>query len=223
MIDPNTYWGAWMTDFTLRSRFHNPTGWDPAAPVALYLPLGEAGDFSHPEALAYIDGALRRLRPLPSGNSATRALARRTVPPAGAAWLDRPGRHLGPGEPGTKLFMRACAVVQIDQPTRDFIATARVALGIADALERKRAGSRPPAQRAGRGLQSLDTREPFGAAFYASVPPAHAVLRAGIEKPARRWMSSIVATGHAHIDVAWLWTLGQTRAKPAAPSIPSCA
>ena len=32
------------------------------------------------------------------------------------------------GDPFTKLYMRQCAVVQIHQPTRDFIALARVAL-----------------------------------------------------------------------------------------------
>ena len=59
----------------------------------------------------------------------------------------------------------------------------------------------------------LDTREPFGEAFYASVPPAYAALRDGIAKAGPPLTSSSTATGHAHIDVAWLWTLGQTRRK----------
>ena len=56
VIEPDTYWGSWMTDFALRGHFRVPADWEPEYPVALYLPLGEAGDFSHPEALAYIDG-----------------------------------------------------------------------------------------------------------------------------------------------------------------------
>ena len=59
----------------------------------------------------------------------------------------------------------------------------------------------------------LDLREPFGDAFYASVPAAHAALQTGIEKAGAPMDVSIVATGHAHIDVAWMWTLGQTRRK----------
>ena len=55
-IPPNTYWGTWLTDFVLRTIFEIPAHWDAEVPVALYLPLGEAGDFSHPETLAYIDG-----------------------------------------------------------------------------------------------------------------------------------------------------------------------
>ena len=56
-IEPGTYWGTWVTDFMLRTRFRVPADWDAASPAAIYLPLGEAGDFSHPETLAYIDGA----------------------------------------------------------------------------------------------------------------------------------------------------------------------
>jgi alpha-mannosidase len=55
-IPPNSYWGTWVTDFALRTRFQVPAEWDADRPVALYLPMGEAGDFSHPEVLAYIDG-----------------------------------------------------------------------------------------------------------------------------------------------------------------------
>src|SRR5687768_12901089 len=56
VLQPHGYWGSWTTDFLLRTTFQVPADWGAAAPVALYLPLGEAGDFSHPEALAYIDG-----------------------------------------------------------------------------------------------------------------------------------------------------------------------
>ena len=56
VIEPNTYWGTWITDFMLRGEFSIPEEWDPAAPVALFLPIGETGDFLHPEALVYIDG-----------------------------------------------------------------------------------------------------------------------------------------------------------------------
>jgi alpha-mannosidase len=55
-IDAHEYWGAWMQNFVLRTKFAIPEDWDKSRPVALSLPLGEAGDFSHPEALAYMDG-----------------------------------------------------------------------------------------------------------------------------------------------------------------------
>src|ERR1051326_3769209 len=55
-ISLNEYWGTWNQDFVLRTSFAIPEDWDASQPTALYLGLGEAGDFSHPEALAYIDG-----------------------------------------------------------------------------------------------------------------------------------------------------------------------
>jgi alpha-mannosidase len=55
-VNPNEYWGSWMQDFILRTTFVIPDEWGKGQPIALYLPVGEAGDFSHPEALAYIDG-----------------------------------------------------------------------------------------------------------------------------------------------------------------------
>jgi len=213
VIEPNTYWGRWMTDFVLRTHFQVPDDWDPEAPVALYLPLGEAGDFSHPEALAYIDG-------IPYA-ACDRHHQEILLP---ARWRD--GRsHLlalhgwtGLGgwrqeEPETKLFMHSCAVVQIDQPTRDFIATARVALGVAENLDENDPAKGHLLNALDEAFKILDTREPFGDRFYASVAAAHAALREGIAKAGPPLDVNIVATGHAHIDVAWLWTLGQTRRK----------
>ena len=55
-LTPNSYWGKWFTDFVMRTQFQVPDDWERDIPIALYLPLGTAGDFSHPEALAYVDG-----------------------------------------------------------------------------------------------------------------------------------------------------------------------
>ena len=109
--------------------------------------------------------------------------------------------------------MTPCAVVQIDQPTRDFVATARVAQGIADNLPEDSPQKGMLLNALDDAFKLLDLREPIGDDFYASVPDAHAVLKQGIEKAGAPMDVSIVATGHAHIDVAWLWTLGQTRRK----------
>ncbi|MCK4450652.1 MAG: alpha-mannosidase, partial [Anaerolineae bacterium] len=212
-IEPNAYWGQWMTDFALRTHFQVPADWDPDVPVALYLPLGEAGDFSHPEFLAYIDGtpyaACDRhhqeiLLPARWRTGGSHLLALH-------GWTGLGGDPQG--EPGTKLFMRPCAVVQIDQLTRDFIATARVALGAANSLDDNDPAKGRLFNAMDEAFKVLDTRQPFGEHFYASVAPAHAALRAGIQRAGPPLDVDIVATGHAHIDVAWLWTLGQTRRK----------
>jgi alpha-mannosidase len=213
VVEPDTYWAGWSTDFTLRTHFTVPAEWPADAPVALHLPIGTAGDFSHPEALVCIDG---------TAYAACDRHHQEVLLPA--RWCD--GRdHLlalhgwtGLGgalrrQPEHRLFMRPCAVVQIDQTTRSFLATARVALGIANALEAHSPARGHLLNALDTACQLLETREPFGEAFYASVPAAHAALKAGIGQAGPPLAVDIVATGHAHIDVAWLWTLGQTRRK----------
>src|SRR5215210_1063235 len=55
VVPPLTYWGGRNISFVLRGKFIVPTDFDPGSPVELFLPIGDAGDFSHPEALVYVD------------------------------------------------------------------------------------------------------------------------------------------------------------------------
>ncbi|HYN89310.1 MAG TPA: alpha-mannosidase, partial [Ardenticatenaceae bacterium] len=209
VIAPPAYWGEWQANFMLRGEFRVPDEWGGDAPVALYLPLGDAGEFTHPDALLYVDGAAYAacdryhqeiLLPEQWRDGHSHALALH-------GWFGRLG------EPGARLFMRPCSVVQIDRATRDFIATARVALGVARILPVQDPTRTALLNALDDAFKRLDTREPFGDRFYASVPAAHELLRAGIERAGPPLDVEVVATGHAHIDVAWLWTLGQTRRK----------
>jgi alpha-mannosidase len=212
-IEPNTYWASWQTDFVLRTSFTVPTTWPTDAPMALFLPLGVAGDFSHPEALAYIDGQAyaacdRHHQEIPllalwrDGHPHLLALHGWTG--LGGSLKSQPERH---------LLMRASAVVGIDQPTRDFLATARVALGIANALDANTPAKGHLLNALDAAFTILDTREPFADAFYDSVPAAHTALQAGLRQAGLPLDVDLIATGHAHIDVAWLWTVAQTQQK----------
>lgn len=214
-IPPNTHWGRPAVNFVLRGAFTVPAEWAPDLPVALYLPLGDAANFSHPEALVYVDGqpfaASDRhhqevLLPPAWADGRPHALALHGWTGLGADWNT---------DPVTPLVMRACAVVQIDPPTREFIAAARVALGAAKALAPEAPARSGVLNALHAAFVALDTREPFGAAFYASVPVALATLRAGLARAGAPLEVGLTATGHAHIDVAWLWTLAQTRQKAA--------
>lgn len=213
IVNPYAYWGGRAINFALRGYFQVPLDWDPAIPAALYLPLTSAKDLTYPDALAYIDGA--------AYTACDRFHQEILLPPC---WRDgQPhllalhgwtgGASLGLRESKTQLMLLPCAVVQLDQPTRDFVATVRVALGVAKSLDENGPARGYLLNALDEAFKCLDTREPLGDAFYASVPAAHAVLRAGIRRAGPPLDVSIVATGHAHIDVAWLWTLGQTRRK----------
>lgn len=211
VIEANTYWAKSKTNFVLRTTFEVPTDWDSSADVALYLPLGEPRSFSHPEALAYIDGVSyatcdRHHQEFRLDERWRDAKAHRL---ALHGWTGNENRD---GEHG-RLLMHAPAVVQIDQPTRDFIATARVALGIAWYLDENSPSRGWLLNALDDAFKMLDVRDPIGDAFYASVAPAHQALKDGIDKAGPPLDVYVSATGHAHIDVAWHWTLGQTRRK----------
>ena len=213
-IQVNEYWGRWKQDFVLRTAFTVPQDWDATRPIALHLPLGEAGDFSHPEALAYIDG-------LPYA-ACDRHHQEVLLKPE---WCDGRQHMLalhgwtGLGgftneNPFTKLYMHKCALVQIHQPTRDFIALARIALEATRDLSDNHPAHPQLFNTLNDAFTTLDTRDPLGnEKFYASVASATQVLKTGIANAGAPLDVVIHATGHAHIDVAWLWTLGQTRRK----------
>lgn len=209
VIASDSYWGHRRTDFVLRSSFEVPEDWVKGAPVALYLPIGNGGDFVHPEALVYIDGVSyaacdryhHEIRLWPEWHDAkTHSLALH-------GWTG-----MG-GEGGDQYFMRSCSLVQIDQATRDFIITARIALETVKVLDENVPARGKLLNALDAAFTLLDTREPFGEAFYASVPEAHRVLRDQIAEAGPPLEATVTGTGHAHIDVAWLWTLGQTRRK----------
>ena len=213
VIKPYSYWGDWRANFTLRTTFQAPADWPADLPIALYLPLGDAGDFSHPEALAYLDGVAYAAcdRHHQEFRLADAYLDGQPHLLALHGWTGMGGWHLPP--PGTQLFMRPCQIVQIDQPTRDFIATARVTLGVSTSIDPNHPAQGHLLNALDEAFKLVDIREPFDEAFYESVPVAHAALKAGIEKAGAALDVRTMATGHAHIDVAWLWTLTQTRRK----------
>lgn len=212
-IAPYTYWGARDFNFMLRSTFSIPVDWPRTQPVALYLPLGDAGDFSHPETLVYIDGEAYA--------ACDRHHQEIRLP---ARWWDGRPHQLelhgwtglmgfGSSEPGHQLLMRPCAVVQIDEATRRFVNTARVALGIAERLDVNAPAKGQLLNALDDAFQQVNLYEPLGAAFYDSISTAQRCLDEGIDNAGAALPVEIVATGHAHIDVAWLWTLDQTRRK----------
>ena len=228
VIEPYTYWGAWQTDFVLRTTLEIPDEWQTAGtelaevaayPLALYLPLGDAGDFSHPEALVYLNetplaGCDRHHQEVRLPDWANlQDWTNLTLTLHGWTGLGGFVPRDEPKQP-TRLFMRPCALVQIHQPLRDFIATARIALETAEILDTNQPARGHLLNGLDAAFQQLDTREPMGGdAFYASIPAAHEALRQAIQQAGPPLDVEVVATGHAHIDVAWLWTLAQTRHK----------
>lgn len=66
----------------------------------------------------------------------------------------------------------------------------------------------------GEAENLLDLREPFSAEFNSSVIKASEYMdKEFYGKLCSRTKPSVVCIGHTHIDIAWLWTIDQTREK----------
>lgn len=213
IIKSNSYWAEWLTDFTLRTYLKIPTGWDVTLPTALHLPLGTSGDFSHPEGLVYLDGqpfaACDRnhqeiLLGPDSCDSHPHLLAIH-------GWTGRQGWQSN--DPGSRPLMGQCSLVQIDAATRDFIKTARVALGVANAIDKNDPAHGRLLHALATTFNALNLQDPMGDDFYNSVQVAYQILQETIATAGSPLDVTLIAIGHAHIDVAWLWTLDQARRK----------
>ena len=209
-IKPNTYWGSSRINFILKTEFRVPENWRTNQPLSLYLPIGVSGDFSHPEALVYIDGLPyaacdRHHQEVPLQEDFTSGKTHYLVLSGWTGSLNE-GKDIA-------LRMGEPALVQIHKPTRDFIALARIALGIADNLD----PSNPTQSRLYTALNEafdlLDIRQPYDDRFYENISSAYQALKSGVQRAGTPLDVEITAIGHAHLDLAWLWTLVQTRQK----------
>lgn len=209
------YWGNWQTNFLMRMHLTTPADWPGSATVALNLPLGDAGDYfnAHPEALIYIDRHpwtatdVRHTRlKLPD---AYRHQQLKELLLHGWTGL---GTSLH-GDHRQRLYLHPISVQLLDEAVREFVILARTAV---DAVQHMQA-DRPEYGRLLNALEAaflqLDTRDPIGDHFYATVPKALETLRKSIAASGNPIDVDIAAVGHAHIDTAWLWPLSQTRQK----------
>ena len=64
-------------------------------------------------------------------------------------------------------------------------------------------------------LVLVDLRQPDSDAFYASLAPAQVAFTAALQGYRHGSRARVIATGHAHIDLAWHWQTIQTRRKGA--------
>ncbi len=205
-LAPGDAWGQRDQTFTLRTTFRVPTDWEP--PLVLHLPIGDSNDFVLPEALVYVDGI-----PVQGIN------ARHQEVPLAPGWCD--GREHTLALYGWCSTLRPASVVmgvpalaQVDAPTREFVAAARVALGVLAELAEHDPTHSALLNALDAAFLRLDLRDPLGgSAFYASVREALPLLREGIAAAGAPLPVDVLAAGHAHIDVAWLWALEQTRHK----------
>ncbi|MCV6594157.1 MAG: glycosyl hydrolase-related protein [Silicimonas sp.] len=214
-VAPGAYWGGADQDFVLRSGFTVPEGWE-ASKMALHLPLGVLGDiFNHPEALVHVDDM-----PIGSADRYHHTLPLVSEVADGQrhelrlhGWTGHAG---WPPDPSSraKLQMGDCALVERDPETEAFHTLASAALDALSVVEDAGLVDRILTA-LDEAFLRLDTRDPLGAAFYASVPGALACLRDGLDRAGAPMEVTMHAIGHAHMDIAYLWPIAQIRLKNA--------
>lgn len=116
----------------------------------------------------------------------------------------------------------------IDPATEKLYHDLRVALDVVDLLDRMAISRQKLLNAVDAAIHALDVREivnpvaatlielrdPEGALFYASVPAAQKAFDEGLAQiQASGDVPEVSAVGHAHIDLAWLWPMKQTRHK----------
>ncbi len=212
VLTPGDDLGGHRESFTLRTYFVVPAHWDGEA--GLHIDLGrstklEALAFLYgPEALAHIDGRpvqgvdvnhtyLSLPEAVRDGRSHLLSLA---------GWTGISDERYRPG--GIEL-------VRVDTPTQAFHGLARL---VFECLSEMDDGD-PVRVRLLSALDNafgaLDLREPLDARFYDSVPAAMDVLKETVAAAGPPRPDRVFGVGHAHLDLAWLWPVEQTRKKGA--------
>ncbi|MEM7711753.1 MAG: alpha-mannosidase, partial [Pseudomonadota bacterium] len=212
----NDYWAGQNVHYFMATDFTVPRGWA-EGPVALHLPMGVAGDiFTHPEALLYLDG-----RAYASADRYHHTIYLpdrvRDGHPHRVELHGWTGLTGWPPDPKNtdRLKMGTAGLVEMDLPTRDFISLAEVALEHALTLEDSRPAKHVILTALDAAFLALDTRDPMGVAFWASVPTAMRALRDGLAQAGAPIDVTLHAIGHAHMDIAYLWPVNQIRRKNA--------
>jgi alpha-mannosidase len=198
-------WGGRDVRGFLRCRFTVPPAWA-GRPVALRVDLARGLHVSGPDAMAFIDGA---------SYQGVDINHREVLLPASLG----AGDHVLAVEAysGTEAdthVLGGVSLVIVDQTARALYWDALVALRSATLLDENSLDRAQIINAVERAILTVCYREPLGEDFRASLPEARRILAEELYE--RTWPGerpTIIGVGHAHIDVAWLWTLLHTRKK----------
>lgn len=215
-IPHESYWGQTDLNFILKSSFQVPDGWH-ADRIALHLPLGVLGDiFNHPEALVHVDG-----QPIASADRYHHTIrldaALADGQPHELSLQGWTGHTDWPPDPASKakLFMGTPAVVERDETLLAFYTLAQTTLDTTSVLRPDDPVHQNLLKALDAAFKVLDTRAPIGDALYDSAAAALATLEQGKADAGDPLDVTLHGIGHAHIDIAYLWPIAQTRLKNA--------
>ena len=105
-------------------------------------------------------------------------------------------------------------IVGIDEPTENLYYDLKVPLDASQCIPRDSEDCWKILKALESAVQLLDLRKPYNASYYDSVDAARKFLKDEFfRKDCGASAPTVHCVGHTHIDVAWMWTLAQTREK----------
>ncbi|MCC7355313.1 MAG: alpha-mannosidase, partial [Anaerolineae bacterium] len=208
-----TVWDGPGRRAAFRAVVETPAAWA-GKPVALRLRLAnyQAGDPDapayDPQALLYVDG-----HPVYGLDMFHDEAVLTDAATPGHSWeigIDAEAGIQSPHSPG----LLVAEVIALDQNAVDLYYDAQVALDSALLLPEHDYRRERMLKSIDEAMLRVEWRGPLGDAFRASLIEADRYLRENLYEAMTAGPTPIViATGHSHIDVAWLWTLAQVREK----------
>ena len=202
---PGTRWGERDEWAVFRTAAEPPAEWAGLPVVARIRLAQEEGG----EALVYLDGrpyqGLDRHHPVIPLSEAARP---------GDRWEIVLEAYTLTSWPGVFTLEEAVLAVP-DETALGFYHDFRAALETVCHLPAEKPARLDLLAALNEACRRIDWHEAPGEAFRASLREAAAVLREGLAAIPPEEAPTITAVGHAHLDVAWLWPLSQTRAKAA--------
>ncbi len=209
-LRPGEWWGANDEWRYLHAEATIPVEWA-GLRVALFAMIGNTMWNIHTEALLSVNGEVRQgfdpfhrealLTESATGGEQYSFLLR--------AWTTS---FLAANPAPVAQVFQTMELVEVIPEARRLFHSFETALGTAQAIDPDSLEHHQLLNALEAGYQALYTASFGSPEFYASIAGAQAALDAELAK-GRSIPARVAATGHAHIDVAWLWRLKNTREK----------
>ncbi|MGI6148412.1 MAG: glycoside hydrolase family 38 C-terminal domain-containing protein [Limnochordia bacterium] len=202
-------WGGRDQTYWFRRKVTIPPEWK-GKKAALYLVVGsgESGGIRGAESLAYIDGA-----PVQGLDVNHWEILLKPE------WMEAGEIQLAikswSGLQDELRWFTKAALVRINEEAEDFYFRAATMLAAIRMLAENDLTRINLINILNKAINATDFRRPGSAEFYASIAKANEQLRADLAacKAESGRTPTVIAVGHSHIDVAWLWRLKHTREK----------
>jgi alpha-mannosidase len=209
---PGMRWGGRDRHYWFRSDLAIPAAFQ-GQTLALQVATGqtkEAWDATNPQFFLYLDGTLIQGLDV---NHREVIFARGGDADGSRSYRIDLAAYSGMLEQRSDLEVR---LVAVDEPIKEFYYDLWVPLLVAQELPENDERRQALLEVLNGAVNRLDLRKPYSEPFYASLAAAADFLRQGLAALEERPEPPLATcVGHTHIDVAWLWTLAQTREKAA--------